>query len=88
MTMTTWRKALGIAFADSKDSWENVEAMTLTEEQLDRPFDDGYGGSDGDPFTLWTKDHVFFPAVYDGAEWVAYVSRHPDGMPTGHIGGE
>ena len=50
-------------------------------------FNDGYGGAEGMPFTIWTKKNVFFPAVYDGAEWVACVSRNPDGVPTEHIGG-
>lgn len=88
MAKTTWSSLLIEAFKQADDSWDEIEASTLTQEQMDAPFDDGYGGSEGVPFTIWTKKHVFFPAVYDGAEWVAWVSRNPDGKPTSHIGGE
>jgi hypothetical protein len=30
---------------------------------------------------------VYFPACYDGAEWVGSVSRNPDGKATRHQGG-
>jgi hypothetical protein len=68
--------------------FEDIESSTLTDEQLDTKFDNGYGGSQGCAFTVWTKNHVYFPAVYDGAEWVAYVPRHPNGEATSHVGGE
>ena len=45
-------------------------------------------GSEGKPFTIWTANTVYFPVVYDGAEWVGSVSRNPDGKPTDHQGGE
>jgi hypothetical protein len=85
---TTWRKLLTNALHEYKEIYANIEASTLTRGQLDHEFDDGYGGSEGVPFTVWTKQRVYFPAVYDGSEWVASVSRHPDGQPTKHIGGE
>ena len=70
------------------DGWENVVKCTLTEAELDVPFDSGYGGSRGKPFTLWTKTRVYFPVVYDGAEWVSSVPRDPCDAPTLHVGGE
>jgi hypothetical protein len=70
------------------ESFEDIESSTLSEQQLDSEFDNGYGGSNGCAFTVWTKNYVYFPAVYDGAEWVDCVSRNPNGVATLHIGGE
>jgi hypothetical protein len=54
---------------------------------LDYEFDDGYGGTEGPYFTMWTKDRVYFPSCYDGAEWISSVPRNPAGESTEHIGG-
>ena len=58
-----------------------------TEACLDLRFNDGYGINDGMPFTAWTADRMYFPACYDGSEWVASVPRHPNGEATRHVGG-
>lgn len=68
------------------DNWDNVVGVA-GEDGLDRPFDTGYGGENGDPFTLWTHEWVYFPACYDGAEWVASVPRNPCDKQTMHVGG-
>ena len=80
---TTWRIALDLHHKDDK-----IIACTLTEEELDSPFDPGYGGSEGKPFTAWSKDYVYFPVVYDGAEWVGRVRRDPCDEASQHHGGE
>lgn len=85
--MTTWRKMITEALAEQGETWADVEACTLSEAALDAVFDDGYGVPKGQPFTVWTPKRVYFPAQYDGREWVASVARHPDGQPTEHIGG-
>lgn len=87
-TNTTWREALNAALKDNNETWADIEANTMTEEEMDKEFDYGFGGSEGCPFTVWTKHTVYFPAVYDGSEWVASVSRNPNGQPTKHVGGE
>lgn len=69
------------------EEWDDIESITLTPEQLDREFDDGYGGTEGEPFTVWTKDRVYFPIGYDGAKWCGSVARNPDGKATNHQGG-
>lgn len=85
---TTWREAIIEAMKVRGENWTDVEACTLTDAQLDVEFDDGYGCVNGKSFTLWTKRRVYFPVVYDGAEWCASVPRHPDGMEaTRHAGG-
>ena len=98
--MTTWRELITEEMQDRGDSWDHVVSVALpvapTERyhpepipsSLDFEFDDGYGASEGCPFTIWTQHYVYFPAVYDGMEWVASVSRDPDGVPTGHVGGQ
>jgi hypothetical protein len=86
--MTTWRHELNEAFLKSKEIWPgDVIETTLTNADLDKEFDSGFGGTEGCPFTLWTAKRVYFPVQYDGAEWVDSVSRNPDGIATEHIGG-
>jgi hypothetical protein len=85
--MTTWRKLISVELESQGETWADVETMTLTQPELVVQFDSGYGGEEGEPFTMWTKNRVYFPCCYDGAEWCGSVSRHPDGKPTNHIGG-
>ena len=70
------------------DRWsgEPVEGATR-QGTLDVAFDAGYGSSHGPQFTAWTADRVYFPVVYDGAEWVGSVPRNPCGQATEHVGG-
>jgi hypothetical protein len=84
---SNWREDITEVLRQNGETWDDVESHTLTAEQLDRRFDHGYGCVDGPPFTLWTKKRVYFPICYDGAEWVASVSRVVDGVPTEHVGG-
>ena len=37
-------------------------------------------------FTLWTKNRVYFPVVYDNLYWVCSVPRHPNGEYTAPVG--
>ena len=61
---------------------------TLTDDELSMPFDSGYGGEEGVPFTAWSDTRVYFPACYDGSEGVVSVPRNPDeDDKTDHIGG-
>ena len=85
---TTWREELIDALEKRDECWSDIESSTLTDDELDKEFDCGYGGSEGKPFTVWTVNTVYFPWVYDGAEGVAWVSRHPDGKATDHVGGQ
>ena len=88
MSMTNWKELIQLQMKIHEETFEDVVETTLTEEELVEPFDAGYGGSEGKPFTLWTTHRVYFPVVYDGAEWVESVSRNPDGKPTYHFGGQ
>lgn len=85
--MSTWRKMITEAMSEHGDTWGDVVACTLSDEQLDITFDSGHGGTEGESFTVWTVTRVYFPACYDGSEWCASVARVPDGHPTAHVGG-
>lgn len=82
--ITTWRRQITMEMKEYGDSWENVEAWAGA-DSFDLEFDCGYGGKRGQPFTVWTKDRVYFPHAYDGAETCLSVSRNPDGKATEHI---
>ena len=87
-SMTNWRELMLKAMEIHGESLKDIISNTLTEQEMDVKFDCGYGDSEGQPFTAWTEKRVYFPAVYDGSEWVESVSRNPDGKPTQHVGGE
>jgi len=85
--MTTWRKLLLPALAEQGEGFADIISNTITPEQMDIEFDEGYGSPEGIPFTVWTHKRVYFPICYDGAEWVGSASRNPDGVATVHQGG-
>lgn len=88
MSKTTWRAMIGFAMEEVGEGWGDVVEMAPKDSGwLQDEFDNGYGGEQGIPFTVWTANRVYFPACYDGAEWVESVSRNPDGKPTDHVGG-
>lgn len=81
--ITTWRKEI-----EKCARGDALIACTLSDTELDVEFDNGFGGSCGKPFTAWSEEWVYVPAVYDGAEWVSRVPRDPCDVATPHIGGE
>ena len=81
--MTTWRKEIKETAGEDK-----IIACTLTDEELDVEFNEGFGSSQGNPFTAWSEKYVYFPVVYDGAEWVGCTPRNPCDEATEHQGGE
>ena len=86
--MTTWRKLITSALDHNKESWDDVVSICPEKEAwLDYLFDDDYGSIEGNSFTVWTKNNVYFPVCYDGSEWVGSVSRNPNGKSTVHMGG-
>jgi hypothetical protein len=73
--------------SEYNEKWEDVVSYVPDDGKwLDYLFDDTYGSIEGEPFTLWTKGRVYFPMVFDGSEWVASISRNPDGVITKHLG--
>lgn len=87
MTITNWGKELSEKFKETGDSWYDIVSNTMTSDQIHKEFDDGYGGNEGCSFTVWTTNYVYFPVCRDGAEWVGFVPRNPNGKATSHQGG-
>lgn len=84
--MATWRNLIDAEREDKGDG--PLIAVAPADLDLDREFDDGFGGSRGEHFTAWTEARVYFPVVYDGAEWVGSVPRNPCDEASSHHGGE
>jgi hypothetical protein len=85
--MITWREELHRVLAGNGESFDDIISNTMSEEEMDREFSDDWGCIEGSPFTVWTRERVYFPVCYDGSEWISWVSRNPDGKPTNHVGG-
>lgn len=77
MNNKTWRQLIKNKMRENGDGWDNVETVNIIDGGLDYTFDAGYGGAEGPAFCLWTRDWVYFPHEYDGAESVHCVPRHP-----------
>ena len=85
--MENWKEMIEEEMKSRGETLSDIEQNTLTDSEMIEKFYSGYGGTGGNPFTVWTAKTVYFPVCYDGAEWVGSVSRHPDGKPTSHQGG-
>jgi len=85
--MSTWKQMLEDAMNCHGETLTDPEANTMTEDDMVKEFDSGFGGIEGVPFTAWSVNTAYFPICYDGAEWVGSVARHPDGKPSPHQGG-
>lgn len=87
MTKKCWYDMLKKEFARRGDDFEK-RVCTLTETELRAIFDAGFGGSEGRPFTAWGENWVYFPVVYNGAEWVGSAPRNPCDYAMPHVGGQ
>lgn len=84
MIITNWKTMIEEEMERYKDSFDNVVSCTLSDEELLVDFDSDYGAEEGESFTLWTKNRVYFSHSYDGSEFVSSVSRHPTNIPFVH----
>ena len=80
MAMTTWREELKLAMREHGETLDDIVESRGREGWMDIV-------RGGVPFTAWTKDRVWFPAMYDGNEWAASAPRNPCDEITKHIGG-
>lgn len=85
--MASWRELISKTMKKNGDDWSNLISITLSDYELNRVFDNGYGGKEGKPFTAWTTDFVYFPICYDGLEWCGSAPRNPNGVALTHQGG-
>jgi hypothetical protein len=84
--LTTWQALLDDARKDAKDE-SPVVSVAPNPDALEVRFDDGYGSPMGGHVLIWTEERVYFPVVYDGAEWLGSAPRNPatqDGQD--HVG--
>lgn len=80
-----WKKLIIDKIEELKDKFVK---STLNEEEALKMFDSSFGGHCGQEFTAWGEKYVYFPIVYDGAEWVGYAPRNPCDIKMEHQGGE
>lgn len=84
--MTTWLEEFNSVFGKAGDTWEDLET-TFEDGEAWEEFDPDFGHVQGKSFTAWSKDWVYFPVKYDGAEWIERVPRNPCDIKTNHVGG-
>lgn len=84
---TTWQEAFDSERVDVRDT-SPVIAVAPNEAALAVRFDPGYGGSEGPAVLIWTEERVYFPVVYDGAEWMGSAPRNPQPEGQSHVGGQ
>lgn len=85
--MANWYEKLKEIMEADGENFEERHC-TLSEQELLKSFDDGFGGSEGAAFTAWGEKWVYFPVVYDGAEWIGHAPRNPCDIAMSHQGGE
>lgn len=99
----TWRQLILLEMENHHETWDDVvdsvmavqyyewetESEFAHEPSFDRSFNNDYGGTNGDWFTVWTTNFVYFPVCYDGAEWAGSVQRNPvePKIANKHVGG-
>jgi hypothetical protein len=84
--MTNWYEMLKEAMESDGEDFANRHC-TMDEASLKIEFDDGVGATEGEPFTAWGRDWVYFPICYDGGEWVGHAPRNPCDTAMKHQGG-
>lgn len=85
--MSSWKEMLAKEMQKNGESLDELIRITISEEEMDRELDNGRGSEDGEPFTAWGPNFVYFPVCYDGEEWVGSVPRDPCDISTLHQGG-
>ena len=85
---TTWNKMLKEICEKDGEEFANLKVFVEKDGGMDKPFDNGFGGSEGPSFTAWGEKWVYFPIVYDGAEWIGHAPRNPCEIAMDHQGGE
>lgn len=69
--------------------WHKADSNIYLDTLLNDVFDYTFGCSNGYNFVIITKDWVYFPSTYDGAEDVERMPRNPnDKFEPYHVGGE
>lgn len=83
---TTWLILLDEAMTNANDAGPVLE-YAPDAGAFDKQFYAGYGAPEGPEVLAWTPTRVYFPVVYDGAEWLGSAPRDPDSVGQAHVGG-
>jgi len=84
---STWKEKIQIEMDLYGESLSDIVSSTISEDEMNKEFNNSYGLIKGIPFTVWTANRVYFPVWSNrSAEWCNSVARNPDGEPTYHIG--
>jgi hypothetical protein len=84
--MANWFEMLKDIMEEDGENF-TTRNCTMNEKELKKEFHDGYGTIEGEPFTAWGENWVYFPVCYDGAEWVGHAPRNPCNIKMDHQGG-
>ena len=84
--LSTWEGFLRKACKQTGDNFAQLKT-TMTPDEMAKPFDSGFGRTEGCSFTAWGEKYVYFPIGYDGAERVGWVPRNPCDEASDHHGG-
>lgn len=85
----SWGELIRKTMGKAGETMADTVACLPVGLDFEAKFDDGFGSAKGVPFLLWTAKRVYFPVVYDGAEWVESVPRNPDfNEKPRHFGGQ
>jgi len=82
----SWEELLKRECLLNDDDYSKI-ICTLSKNKRAKKFNTGFGLIEGERFSAWTDDYVYFPEVYDGLESVASVPRNPCDKVTRHVGG-
>lgn len=82
----SWREMLADEMKQHDDKGP-VVAYAPDETAFDILFNSDYGHDEGPPVLAWTETRVYFPVVYDGAEWMGSAPRNPTDNGQAHVGG-
>ncbi len=78
---TSWRELVIECMAEHSESWADVEATTLSNEELDRRRYSEHGGVDGEDeaalLNVWTARSVYVGTGEEYRPGVRWIPRHP-----------
>ena len=62
---------------NAKPDFYKEERIKDALKKLDFEFDAGYGGEEGYPLYIWSKNWIIIKGTYDGSEWYVKIPRNP-----------
>lgn len=77
MTTTSWKKLLTGACEQNCEEYEDLEEISISDEEMAREFVNSYGMGHAPGFTAWSEFTVYSDHDYDGLSDVQCVQRNP-----------